>query len=92
MTEQREDGGLRGAGEAGPVPLRAAYWTPELVLLAARVAQMGYGPKAGEDAIPRDFPRSRFLATRRLSLREQAVPHSTLWVQDLMLGRGRAAA
>jgi RimJ/RimL family protein N-acetyltransferase len=70
MTEQREDGGSRGAAEAGPVPLRAAYWSPELVLLAARVAQMGYGPKAGEDAIPRDFPRSRFLATRRLSLRE----------------------
>jgi len=70
MTEQRENGGSGGAEGASPVPLRAAHWTPELVLLAARVAQMGYGPKGGDDAIPRDFPRSRFLATRRLSLRE----------------------
>lgn len=45
-------------------------WTPELVLLAARAAQLGLGPKAGDDAIPRDFACREHITTRRMRLRE----------------------
>jgi RimJ/RimL family protein N-acetyltransferase len=68
-TRDGDAAGERPARGREPAPGHVP-WTPELVLLAARAAQLGLGPRAGEGAIPQDFARRDFLASRRLRLRE----------------------
>lgn len=67
---ERENSVANTGGGASSSAAKGVAWTPELVLLAARAAQLGLGPKAGDDAIPRDFACREHMATRRMRLRE----------------------
>lgn len=69
MAERENSIANADGGVVSPV-VKGVAWTPELVLLAARAAQLGLGPKAGDDAIPRDFACREHVSTRRMRLRE----------------------